>query len=488
MSTCCTFDASPPPLKSSAVQLTPASKAVLGCAASGAFNPDVCTKVLKGTYGACPALAGQYGQTMTSAASYACACDPRVTPFCSPAPALKLAAQPRGYSDAGMLFKQWLGSKQLLRLSASATSSSDNLQGRFENFVHSLRLIDANNGSGRSSVVLGLNHLADRSPLQMRRRLGYKKDPNASLLADFRLTAAAGPVAPPPAWFDWSLHGVVGDTVDQGDCGSCFIFSTVAAMEAAYARKSGKYVKFSEQAIINAYAGIGKEKSLICDTGGDPSTVLKSFRGYFIPAADEPHTAGTGCQIIQDCRRTYSACPTLVKVGDDFVDCPNVFPKKPLKTAYPWAKTGLTKTVTFASSKKTNLGMEVDIMNFLINNGPLIACVEATTWPKEYATGVLQTFAFDQGFQVGSKVYRGTHDWAQITSQAIGNTNHAVLLIGYGTTPAGADYWIIRNSYGTGWGMQGAVWIPRVGRMKDSEARYPTGPFCMYSEKFVIPV
>ena len=132
--------------------------------------------------------------------------------------------------------------------------------------------------------------------------------------------------------------------------------------------------------------------------------------------------------------------------------------------------------------------MEVDIMNFLINNGPLIACVEATTWPKEYATGVLQTFAFDQGFQVGSKVYRGTHDWAQITSQAIGNTNHAVLLIGYGTTPAGADYWIIRNSYGTGWGMQGAVWIPRVGRMKDSEARYPTGPFCMYSEKFVIPV
>ena len=468
MSTCCTFDASPPPLKSSAVALSKTSKAVLGCGGA-AFNQAVCTTVLKGTYGACPAYSGLFGQRMTSAASYACGCS-ATTPFCAPPP-LKLSAQPRTYSDAGMLFNQWLGKHHRFSASLSREKTSADLQGRFVNFVNALRSIDANNAGGRSTAVFGVNHLADRSPEQMRRRLGYVKDPKAHLLADFRLTAAAKPPPPPPAWFDWSLHGVVGETVDQGDCGSCFIFCTVAAMEAAFARKTGKFVKFSEQAIVNAYAGIGREKSMLCDFGGDPSVVLSSFRGYYMPAEAEAYVAGT-CDIIVD-----------------YIVCPNVNPKKPIKTAYPWLKTGLTKTVTFASYKKTNAEVELEIMNFLVNNGPLIACVEATTWPKEYMSGVLQKFEFNQNWFVGTKTYEGgLRDWAQFTSQVIATTNHAVLLIGYGTTPEGVDYWIIRNSWGTKWGMQGAVWIPRVGKLPSSENRFPTGPFAMYSEKFVIPV
>jgi len=51
-----------------------------------------------------------------------------------------------------------------------------------------------------------------------------------------------------------------------------------------------------------------------------------------------------------------------------------------------------------------------------------------------------------------------------ITSSSCGITmDHAVLVTGYGVTTGKTPFWIVKNSWGSSWGLSGYVWIGRGG-------------------------
>ncbi|EFX63862.1 hypothetical protein DAPPUDRAFT_334897 [Daphnia pulex] len=64
----------------------------------------------------------------------------------------------------------------------------------------------------------------------------------------------------------------------------------------------------------------------------------------------------------------------------------------------------------------------------------------------------------------------GIYNDVACDNPAIG-VNHAVVVVGYGTEN-GIDYWIVRNSWGTGWGQWGYVFIQR-GVNKCKIEQYP---------------
>ncbi|GCB65357.1 hypothetical protein scyTo_0011861 [Scyliorhinus torazame] len=112
------------------------------------------------------------------------------------------------------------------------------------------------------------------------------------------------------------------------------------------------------------------------------------------------------------------------------------------ESVYPFnAKTGLCRYfsrsalgVSITGFKAYSFRYNEDVMmEKLLEWGPLVAVVDAVSW-QDYLGGIIQ------------------HHCSQ------GQSNHAVVITGYDAT-GDTPYWIVRNSWGTKWGVDGYVYI-----------------------------
>lgn len=204
-----------------------------------------------------------------------------------------------------------------------------------------------------------------------------------------------------PASIDWRPKGAVSPVKDQGQCGSCWAFSTTEEIESQMFMSTGKLPILSTQQIIS------------CDKTDD------------------------GC----DGGNTETAYAYVKKAGglDSAADYPDKSHKSGRTGKCNWDKKEVAKVTGFKyATKPCNSGAckhqdEDALASALAAKGPVSICVNAG----------------GNGWQVYKKGI-----FSKKCSGAASQLDHCVQLVGYdksGPTP----YWIVRNSWNTDWGIDG---------------------------------
>ncbi|XP_073309877.1 cysteine proteinase mucunain isoform X2 [Primulina huaijiensis] len=136
---------------------------------------------------------------------------------------------------------------------------------RFDIFKDNLKFINEHNAGNRTYEV-GLNRFADLSNEEYRfLYLGTRTDAKRrfvkSRYGSNRYRFGNGETLPESV--DWRKKGAVAPIKNQGSCGSCWAFSTVAAVESINQIATGKLITLSEQELVDC----DKKENLGCNGG-----------------------------------------------------------------------------------------------------------------------------------------------------------------------------------------------------------------------------
>ncbi|CAL5018208.1 unnamed protein product [Urochloa decumbens] len=122
---------------------------------------------------------------------------------------------------------------------------------RFELFKANVKFIESFNAAGNRKFWLGINQFADLTNDEFRATKTNKGfNPNAVKVPTGFRYANVSPDAL-PATVDWRTKGAVTPIKDQGQCGCCWAFSAVAAMEGIVKISTGKLISLSEQELVD---------------------------------------------------------------------------------------------------------------------------------------------------------------------------------------------------------------------------------------------
>jgi C1A family cysteine protease len=264
---------------------------------------------------------------------------------------------------------------------------------RKEIFRQNIRFVHSQNRKQRG-FSLAINHLADRTPLEIKALRGRTHSGEYNGGKPFPYKNVKDSALPES--FDWRIYGAVTPVKDQSVCGSCWSFGTVGAIEGAYFLKTGgNLVRLSQQALIDCSWGYGNNG---CDGGED-------FRAY---------------QWMQK----HGGIPTEEEYGpylgqDSYCHVQN---------------TTLVAKITGWVNVTSNDQNALKIA--LLKHGPISVAIDASP----------RTFTFySNGIYYDDKC-----------KNDIDGLDHAVLLVGYGKIND-KGYWLVKNSWSNYWGNDGYI-------------------------------
>jgi C1A family cysteine protease len=201
-----------------------------------------------------------------------------------------------------------------------------------------------------------------------------------------------------PSTWDWNSQGCVTPVKNQGQCGSCWAFSSTGALEGSHCIVSGgNLLSFSEQQLVDC-AGL-RYGNFGCN-GGLQQYAFNYYEKFYAMSEDAYPYAGVDQPCAYDANNT-----TGVNVAS-------------WAWVTPYVATDIQAAVY---TQPLSISIEADKLCF-----------------QFYKTGVL------------NNTNCGT------------TLDHAVLMVGYGTDATSGPYWLVKNSWGTSWGESGYIQLAQV--------------------------
>ena len=305
---------------------------------------------------------------------------------------------PSLHKDSSIIdkFKNWIDKFEI------KSKNEHHLVHIFDNWLNNDKFIELTN-SKNLSYVLGHNSYSGLNSSEFSELMGFQANReilnsniNSNINYNLRAYSDNINIFNLSQLIDWRIKAVT-PVKDQGQCGSCWSFSSTGALEGAYAIKYGNLLSFSEQQLVDCdfiKAGTGG-RNLGCNGGQMDSTLQWIGKnGGLCLEQEYPYVSGI--------TKTEGTCQkTCSKVSNSII-----------------------KSVNYVTVNSDNAMMTA------LTQQPISVAIEAD--------------------QLEFQLYKN----GTFTASCGTSLDHGVLIVGYTS-----EAYILKNSWSSSWGDNGYIYL-----------------------------
>ncbi|CAB0000450.1 unnamed protein product [Nesidiocoris tenuis] len=236
-----------------------------------------------------------------------------------------------------------------------------------------------------------------------------------------------------PASTDWRSKNAVTPIKNQGQCGSCWAFSTVSTQIQSRGDRYFFFLKcFPTQQDF-------KQCKLLSDFAQQTGSLEGQWalkKGKLISLSEQQLVDCSGNYGNDGCEGGLMDQAFQYIKANGGLDTESSYPYTGEDDSCAFNKKNVAATVTGYVDIPT--GNEAALQDASANIGPISVAIDASNWSFQlYAEGV--------------------YNEPDCSSSSL---DHGVLVVGYGSD-SGSDYWLVKNSWGTDWGINGYIKMSR---------------------------